>query len=120
MIVAVVVAVEIAFWVLLAAGLTARYVLRLPRAGVALLIAVPFVDLVLLAATVIDLRGGATAGVAHGLAAVYIGVSVAFGRVRRRIPPDAAPSRPASTISAGSRLSYTLWPRRDHVPVSGP
>jgi hypothetical protein len=68
--IAVIVAVEIAFWVLLAAGLTARYVLRLPRVGAALLIAVPLVDLVLLGATVIDLRGGATARVAHGLAAV--------------------------------------------------
>ena len=39
----------------------------------------PVVDLVLLGATVIDLRGGATASVAHSLAAVYLGVSVAFG-----------------------------------------
>ena len=73
MILAVIVAVEIAFWVLLAAGLTARYLLRLPRVGAGLLIAVPLVDLVLLGATVIDLRGGATASAAHGLAAVYIG-----------------------------------------------
>ena len=79
MIVVVIVAVEIAFWVLLAAGLIARYPLRLPRVGAALLVCVPLVDLVLLGATVIDLRGGATAGVAHGLAAVYLGVSVGYG-----------------------------------------
>ncbi|MGD9570606.1 MAG: hypothetical protein AB7V62_01820 [Thermoleophilia bacterium] len=79
MILAFILAAEVAFWVLLAAGLTARYPLRRPRLGAALLVAVPLADLVLLGATVIDLRGGATAGTAHGLAAVYIGVSVAFG-----------------------------------------
>ncbi|MEV4676860.1 hypothetical protein AB0K34_34855 [Actinomadura sp. NPDC049382] len=33
----------------------------------------------LLAATAIDLHGGATAGTGHGLAAAYLGYSVAFG-----------------------------------------
>jgi hypothetical protein len=41
--------------------------------------AAPFVDLVLLAASVIDLRSGGTATLAHSLAGIYIGVSVAFG-----------------------------------------
>jgi hypothetical protein len=45
----------------------------------ALLICVPLVDLVLLVATVIDLRAGATAEWAHGLAALYLGFSVADG-----------------------------------------
>jgi hypothetical protein len=76
---AAIVAAEAGFWVLLAAGLGARYLLRRPRLGAGLLIAVPLVDVFLLAVTVVDLRGGATAGGAHGLAAVYIGVSVAFG-----------------------------------------
>ena len=49
-----------------------------------LLIATPLVDVVLLAATIADLRGGATATVAHSLAAVYIGVSVAFGHAMVR------------------------------------
>lgn len=62
-----------------ARGLIARYPLRRPRLGAALLIAVPVVDLVLLAATMIDLRRGATATFAHGLAAAYLGFSVAFG-----------------------------------------
>jgi hypothetical protein len=77
--VAVIAGCEIGFWVVLAAGLTARYPLRMRRTGAALLLGVPLVDLVLLAATVIDLRGGATAGFAHGLAAAYLGYSVAFG-----------------------------------------
>jgi hypothetical protein len=42
-------------------------------------VAVPVVDLVLLTVTVIDLAGGATARFGHGLAAAYIGFSIAFG-----------------------------------------
>jgi hypothetical protein len=76
---AIIVACEVAFWVVLLSGLTARYVLRRPRLGAVLLVATPLVDVVLLAFTVVDLRSGATASVAHSLAAVYIGVSLAFG-----------------------------------------
>lgn len=79
MLVAVIVACEVAFWLLLVAGLLARYPLRLPRVGAVLLLAVPAVDLVLLAVTTIDLRRGGTATAAHGLAAAYLGFSVAFG-----------------------------------------
>lgn len=77
--IAVIAGCEAGFWIVLAAGLAARYPLRLRRTGAALLICVPLVDLVLLAATAIDLRGGATAGTGHGLAAAYLGYSVAFG-----------------------------------------
>ncbi|MGI5329163.1 hypothetical protein [Actinomadura nitritigenes] len=79
MLVGIIAACEIGFWVVLAAGLVARYPLRMRRTGAALLLGVPLVDLVLLVATVADLRGGATAGFAHGLAAAYLGYSVAFG-----------------------------------------
>ena len=44
------------------------------------MVGVPLLDLVLLAATVLDLRAGSTATFVHGLAAAYIGFSVAFGR----------------------------------------
>ncbi|SNR83925.1 hypothetical protein [Actinomadura mexicana] len=84
MLLAVIAGCEIGFWVLLAAGLLARYALRLRRAGAALLLCVPLVDLVLLAATAIDLRGGAAAGAAHGLSAAYLGYSVAFGHSMMR------------------------------------
>ncbi|WP_067465333.1 hypothetical protein [Actinomadura macra] len=79
MLLAVIAGCEIGFWVVLAAGLVARYPLRMRRTGAALLLCVPLVDVVLLTVTVIDLRGGATAGFGHGLAAAYIGYSVAFG-----------------------------------------
>jgi hypothetical protein len=74
-----IVACEIGFWVFLAAGVLARYVLRLPRFGAVLLACVPLVDLALLAFMVIDLRRGAEPQLAHGLAAVYLGITVAFG-----------------------------------------
>ncbi|RKS73320.1 hypothetical protein BZB76_4010 [Actinomadura pelletieri DSM 43383] len=79
MLIAITAGCEIGFWVVLAAGLAARYVLRLRRTGAALLWCVPLVDLVLLVATALDLGNGATAGFAHGLAAAYLGYSVAFG-----------------------------------------
>lgn len=79
MLLALIVACEIGFWVVLLAGLIARYPLRLPRLGMVLLACVPLVDLVLLGATVVELRGGAVAGFQHGLAAAYIGFSLAFG-----------------------------------------
>ncbi len=71
---------EVAFWALVLGGLAARYPLRRPRLGAVLLLMTPVVGLALVAATVVDLRAGATAGFFHGLAAVYVGVSVAFGR----------------------------------------
>jgi hypothetical protein len=79
MIVAVIVACEVLFWVFIVAGLVARYVLRRQRLGGVLLAAAPLVDLILLTASVIDLRAGGTATMAHALAAIYIGGSVAFG-----------------------------------------
>ena len=101
-----IIATEIAFWLLLLAGLATRYVLRRPRAGMALLVATPFVDVVLLAITTIDLRGGGEAALPHALAAVYIGVSVAWGhriirwadaRFAHRYAGGPAPERPPRT-----------------------
>ncbi|QFU88128.1 hypothetical protein [Amycolatopsis sp. YIM 10] len=76
---AVVAAGEIGFWVFIAAGLVARYLLRLRRTSVVLLAMTPVVDVVVLVATMIDLSGGGQATWTHGLAAVYLGFSVVFG-----------------------------------------
>lgn len=70
---------EIGFWVLLAAGLCTRYLLHRKRLGLALLAGVPLLDAVLLAAAGADLARGGSAGSVHGLAAFYLGFSVAFG-----------------------------------------
>ena len=79
MLVAVIVACEVGFWVLLAAGMVARYLLRLRRTGMVLLASLPLVDVVLLVASVIDIRRGAEPSFKHSLAAIFVGVSVAFG-----------------------------------------
>ncbi|MEV4518201.1 hypothetical protein AB0K00_55755 [Dactylosporangium sp. NPDC049525] len=78
MVIGFIIGCEIAFWIVLAAGLILRYPLRLPRAGAVALAAVPLVDLVLLIACAVDLHGGAIAGSRHALAALYLGFSVAF------------------------------------------
>ncbi|OXL86606.1 hypothetical protein BCV73_28695 [Paenibacillus sp. SSG-1] len=70
---------EIAFWVLVLAGLSVRYLAGWKKGGAALLLMTPVVDLLLIILTIMDLRGGAEAEFMHGLAAVYIGVTIAFG-----------------------------------------
>lgn len=79
MILAIVIACEIGFWVLIALGLLARYALRLRRTGAVLLALTPVLDVILLVAVAIDLRSGATASFAHALGALYLGFSVAYG-----------------------------------------
>ncbi|MBT9257679.1 hypothetical protein KMZ30_19065 [Phycicoccus sp. KQZ13P-1] len=80
MILTAIVLCEVAFWVAILAGLAARYLLRRPRIGATLLVLAPVIDAVLLVLVAVDLLGGGTASWQHGLAAVYIGVSVAYGK----------------------------------------
>ena len=70
---------EVGFWVLLGAGLVARYLLRLRRVSTVLLLLVPVLDVVLIAASLADVASGSPPGQVHGLAAVYLGATVAFG-----------------------------------------
>ncbi|GAA2450927.1 hypothetical protein [Streptomyces lavendulocolor] len=79
MVVALIVICEVGFWVLLAAGLAARYLLRMPRTGAALLLCEPLLEVVLLVVTAIDLKNGADPSWKHGLAALYIGYTVGHG-----------------------------------------
>jgi hypothetical protein len=120
MIAAAIIAAEAAFWAFLIGGLLARYALGRPRLGAALLVGVPLVDVALLSVTAIDLAGGARADWSHGLAAIYLGVSVAFGptlvraadrRVARRFAAEreAAPAPRAAARGAGPQ--WRLWLR---------
>ncbi|MEU0742464.1 hypothetical protein [Streptomyces sp. NPDC006134] len=79
MIVTLIIACEIGFWVLLAAGVTFRYLLRMPRTGLALLLCEPLLEVVLLVVTTLDLKNGADPSWKHGLAALYIGYTVGHG-----------------------------------------
>lgn len=75
-----IIAAEIAFWIAIIAGLVSRYVLKRNKLGFFFFLLTPVTDFALLAFTAIDLKNGATASFAHGLAAVYIGVSIAYGK----------------------------------------
>ncbi|WP_344563590.1 hypothetical protein [Streptomyces axinellae] len=79
MIVTLIIICEAAFWVLLAIGLALRYLARMPRAGAAVLLCEPLLEVVLFVVTAIDLRNGAEPDWKHGLAAVYVGFTAAYG-----------------------------------------
>lgn len=120
MIIAAIIACEIAFWVLLLSGLTARYVLRMARLSTVLLVCTPLTDVLLLAFTGVDLAGGASAQGEHGLAAVYLGFSVAFGpsliaeadrRLARRFSTEPVEPRPRPTPRQRLTAHWRSWRR---------
>ena len=113
MILAAIVLCEVAFWVAIVAGLVARYLLRRPRLGAALLILAPVIDVVLLVLVAVDLLGGGTASWQHGVAAIYVGISVAYGtrmvawadaRFQHRFAGGPAPER-----LTGARYTAKCW-----------
>lgn len=75
-----IVACEIAFWVVILLGFFSRYVLKKHKLGLFFLALTPVIDLILLLAASYDLYHGATATTAHAIAAVYIGISIGFGK----------------------------------------
>ena len=98
-----IIACEVGFWIVLLAGLLCRYSFHRPRLGTALLLCVPLVDLALLVFILVDLTAGAIADWSHGLGALYLGFSVAFGhglirwadvRFAHRFAGGPAPVRP--------------------------
>ncbi|WP_037851795.1 hypothetical protein [Streptomyces sp. NRRL S-340] len=120
MIVGLIVACEVGFWVLLAAGLATRYLLGWRRTSVAVLLAEPLLEVVLFAATAVDLKNGAEPGWEHGLAALYIGFTVAYGHATvRGLDAHAAhrlggaprPPKPPRHGMARARHEGRLWLR---------
>ncbi|MWV48716.1 hypothetical protein GRS96_05410 [Rathayibacter sp. VKM Ac-2803] len=113
MILAIVIACEIGFWVVIALGLIARYALRWKRTGAVLLALTPVVDVVLLFATAIDLHNGATASFAHSLSAVYLGFSIAYGHALVRAADLRFAHRfaggPAPQKLSGSAHARSCW-----------
>lgn len=71
---------EIAFWVVIVLGLAVRYLFKQHTLGLIFLALTPVIDLILLAATGVDLYRGASATLAHRILAVYIGISIAYGK----------------------------------------
>ncbi|QFZ21785.1 hypothetical protein [Saccharothrix syringae] len=116
--VVLIVACEVGFWVVLGAGLLARYALRRRTLGAVLLACTPVVDVVLLVAAVLDLRAGGEARGVHGLAAIYLGVSVAFGhsmlrwadqRFAHRFAGGPPPVKPPRSGPEKVRYEWREW-----------
>ncbi len=117
---ALIIACELAFWVVLLASLVVRYLWRRERLSRGLLLSLPLIDLLLLLFAALDLRAGATATLAHGLAAVYVGFTVMFGslavrwadaRFAHRFASGPAPVRAPSAGWALVRYDLALWGR---------
>lgn len=117
---ALVVACEIAFWVFLLAAVVARYALHLRRTSTVLLLCEPLLEVVLLVATVGDLLRGSEASWTHGLAALYLGFTVAFGKrtvnavdawVAHRFAGAPQPPKPPKYGAAKVRYEWALWGR---------
>ncbi len=105
---------------MLATALVVRYVLRCERLSRILLLSLPVVDLLLLAFTAVDLKGGSAATFAHGLATAYIGFTIAFGpalvrwadaRFAHRFAGGPAPSPAPVRGWPAVRHELTLWLR---------
>ncbi|MFC0846081.1 hypothetical protein ACFH04_20555 [Streptomyces noboritoensis] len=115
MIVTLIVICEVGFWVLLAGGLALRYFAKMPRASVAVLLCEPLLEALLLVVTVIDLKNGAEPDWKHGLAAVYIGFSVAMGHSMvkwadaRFAHRFAGGPRPAKAPAGGAARTLHEW-----------
>lgn len=117
---ALVLACEVGFWLVLLLALAIRYLLRRERLSRVLLLSLPLIDILLLTVTALDLRRGTTATFAHGLAAAYVGFTVAFGalavewadahfahRFAAAPRPQKAPSRGWPAV----RYDIILWAR---------
>lgn len=75
-----IIAAEVLFWIVLFAALYFRYILKAKKLSLLFFALTPVIDLVLLVLTALDLKNGSDATISHGLAAVYIGVSIAYGK----------------------------------------
>ncbi|WP_264738118.1 hypothetical protein [Cytobacillus firmus] len=106
-----IIACEIGFWIFVAAGLTARYILKKKALGGFLLLCTPLIDLILIAATTIDLHSGTKATIFHGIAAVYIGVTIAYGKQMIRW----ADERFAYKFGHGTKPAKPAKNGRDHA-----
>lgn len=111
---------EISFWVVLFLGLAARYLLQRKRLSRILLLALPALDLALLGFTAVDLGRGTPASFAHGLAAAYVGFTVAFGgiavawadqRFAHWFTDAPAPAKPPTRGWPALRYELLLWAR---------
>jgi len=115
-----IVSCEAAFWVVLLLSLVVRYVLHREAQSRWLLLLLPLIDVLLLVFTALDLKAGTTATMAHGLAAVYVGFTIAFGsimvqwadaRFAHRFASGTVPTRAPTVGWKVVRYDFMLWLR---------
>lgn len=80
MILAAIAILEVLFWVFLFGGLLIRYTLGWRKVSAALLILTPFTDFLQLILALFDVMNGGYPTFLHGMAAFYIGFSIAGGQ----------------------------------------
>lgn len=116
--VAAIIGAEIAFWVFVLGGFSLRYIVRAEKASTTALALVPFVDLVLVALVTTDLMLGGEPSRVHAVAAVYLGITVAFGKpiVRRtdqwfryRFDGGPKPTKPKKGSREEVRALWVEW-----------
>jgi len=112
-------ACEIGFWLVLTLGLAVRYLMGWRRLSTVLLLCVPILDVLLLSLIAWDLLGnGTTADFTHGLGAVYLGLTVAFGHqiiarvdawVAHRFADGPVPEKPPKLGSERVKHEWRQW-----------
>ncbi|TKI70554.1 hypothetical protein FC756_07840 [Lysinibacillus mangiferihumi] len=75
-----IIAAEIAFWIVILIALVCRYRFNKPKLSIFFFALTPVIDLLLILLTALDLKAGTPASASHGIAAIYIGVSIAYGK----------------------------------------
>ena len=116
--IAAIIGAEIAFWIFVIGGFSLRYIARATRPSTVVLSLVPLVDLVLVLLVSADLLLGGDPTRAHAFAALYLGITVAFGKpiIRRmdqwfryRFDGGRKPPKPAKGSRAEVRDLWVEW-----------
>jgi hypothetical protein len=119
-VIAAIVAAEVAFWVILLGGLALRYLVRARRLSTIVLLGVPLVDVALLVLVAVDVASGAQPTQPHAFAALYLGITVAFGHsiirrvdawFRHRFAGGPKPEKPPKGSTAEVRAIWAEWLR---------
>lgn len=109
---------EIGFWVFVFAGLLTRYILKHKKIGALFLLCTPLIDLVLILTTIIDMKNGTQANFFHGLAAVYLGMTIVYGhgmiqwmdkRFAHRFADGPKPTKPARFGLEHAKIEREGW-----------
>ncbi|WP_432790912.1 hypothetical protein QYM46_03695 [Brevibacterium sp. K11IcPPYGO002] len=111
-----IIAGEVLFWIVLLAGVSARYLMHWRTVSTVLLVSTPLIDILIVGLTYIDLHRGSSSDFSHGMAAFYVGFSVVFGpeaiaRVDRRFARRHKDPNEVELPAVPTRTSLGYWLR---------